>query len=86
MLKSLLPWLFRSQWIKRLKYPQLFVLMAAVFALDVAIPDFVPFVEEILLGLGTLLLASIKDRSDQRQQSTPNHDDEDVIDSTARPK
>lgn len=84
MLKSLLPWLFRSQWIKRLKYPQLFVLMAAVFALDVAVPDFIPFVEEILLGLGTLLLANIKDRHEQRQQDVPT--DEDVIDGTARQK
>lgn len=46
----------------RLSYPRLFALTAALFALDVVIPDFVPFADEILLGLGTLLLANWKKR------------------------
>lgn len=46
----------------RLSYPRLFALTATLFAFDVVIPDFVPFADELLLGLGTLLLANWKKR------------------------
>ena len=46
----------------RLSYPRLFALTAALFAFDVVIPDLVPFADELLLGLGTLLLANWKKR------------------------
>lgn len=48
----------------RLSYPRLFALTAALFALDVVVPDLVPFADELLLGLGTLLLANWKKRKD----------------------
>ena len=35
---------------------------AALFVVDLVIPDFIPFADEILLGLGTLLLANWKNR------------------------
>ena len=44
----------------RLRFRNLFLVTAGVFLLDVAIPDFVPFMDEILLGLGTLLLAALR--------------------------
>lgn len=44
----------------RLSFPRLFVLAAALWALDVAIPDFIPFIDELLLGIATLLLASFR--------------------------
>lgn len=43
-----------------LRFPTLFAITAGLFLLDVLIPDFVPFVDELLLGLLTLLLASTK--------------------------
>lgn len=46
----------------KLSYPRLFVLTAALFVVDVVVPDFVPFADELLLGLGTLLLANWKKR------------------------
>ena len=46
----------------RLSYPRLFLLTGALFLVDVVIPDFVPLADEILLGLGTLLLANWKNR------------------------
>lgn len=48
----------------RLSYPRLFALTAALFAFDLVIPDFLPFIDELLLGLGTLLLANWKKRKD----------------------
>jgi hypothetical protein len=44
----------------RLRFPTLFLVTAGLFLLDVVIPDFIPFADEILLGLGALLLSSWK--------------------------
>ena len=48
----------------RLSYPRLFALTAALFAFDLVVPDMIPLVDELLLGLGTLLLANWKKRKD----------------------
>jgi len=50
------------RWLGRLSYPRLFLVAAALFIGDVLIPDFIPFADELLLGLGTLLLANWKNR------------------------
>lgn len=42
----------------RLRFPVLFGITAALFLLDLAVPDALPFADEILLGLATALLAS----------------------------
>ena len=42
----------------RLRFPTLFMITTALFLFDLVLPDFVPFIDEVLLGLGTLLLAS----------------------------
>ena len=50
-------------WARKLRYPTLFKLTAFLFALSVLWPfDPIPLVDEIVLGLGTLLLANWKRR------------------------
>jgi hypothetical protein len=59
-----------------LRFPRLLAVTAALFALDLLIPDAVPFVDEILLGLISLLLASLKKRSSKTSvadQSRPTY-------------
>ena len=41
----------------RLRYPWIFAITATVFLVDLLVPDVIPFVDEILLGLATVLLA-----------------------------
>ena len=55
----------------RLRFPQLFALTATLFLLDLVIPDLIPFVDEILLGLATLLLGSMKTRPPQGEPVGP---------------
>ncbi len=50
------------RWLSRLSFPRLFLLAAALFVVDLVVPDVIPLADEILLGLGTLLLANWKDR------------------------
>ena len=54
----------------RLRYPQLFLLTAALFLLDLLIPDAIPFADELLLGLGTLLLAGLRRRKQAAKPQT----------------
>ena len=49
-------------WARRLRHPTLFKITALLFAVNLAVPDAIPLIDEILLGLGTLVLASWKDR------------------------
>lgn len=60
----------------RLSYPRLFMVTAGLFALDMVIPDFIPFVDEILLGLGTLLLANWTKRNEPTAPGKPPIDGE----------
>ncbi|KFN42884.1 DUF6116 family protein [Arenimonas oryziterrae] len=57
----------------RLRYPTLFKIVAFLFVADLIIPfdDFFPpyLLDEILLGLGTLLLANWKNRKDPAVQT-----------------
>ncbi len=52
------------RWLGKLSFPRLFLLSAVLFFLDLLIPDFIPFADELLLGLGTLLLARWKKKPD----------------------
>ena len=45
-----------------LRYPTLFKIVGTLFVIDFFMPDLVPFVDEILLALGTLLLGSLPRR------------------------
>ncbi|QBN87728.1 hypothetical protein EBA17_16745 [Xanthomonas oryzae pv. oryzae] len=49
-------------WAGTLRYPPLFKLAAALFLVDLVIPDPIPFLDELLFGLTTLLLANWKTR------------------------
>lgn len=44
----------------RLKFPQLFAFTGVLFLLDLVIPDLIPFADEMMLGLLTLLLGTWK--------------------------
>jgi hypothetical protein len=48
--------------LSKLSFPRLFAVTAALWVLTLFVPDPIPFVDEILLGLGTLLLGSLRRR------------------------
>jgi hypothetical protein len=50
------------RWLGKLSFPKLFLLFAGLFALDALAPDPIPFVDELMLGIGTLLFAAWKRR------------------------
>ena len=49
-------------WAGKLRFPTLFAITAVLFTVSMLLLDPIPFLDEILFGLGTLLLASWKKR------------------------
>lgn len=45
---------------ENLRFPQLTGILAAVFVIDLITPDPLPFVDEIILGLLSLLFANLR--------------------------
>ena len=64
------------RWLGRLSYPRLFLVAAGLFLLTLFVPDPLPFVDELLLGVGALLVA--------RRKRTPDAPPGRVIDGQAR--
>ncbi len=55
------------EFFSQLRFPYLFAVTATVFLLDLFIPDLVPMADEILLGLGAMLLARIRKKQGHNQ-------------------
>jgi len=60
---------FVTRFASKLRYPHLFLITASLFVLDLLIPDVIPFADEILLGLGTLLLAGLRGKKEPSDRS-----------------
>ena len=58
------------RWFGKLSYPRLFLVIGALFVVDLAIPNFVPW-DDLLLGLGTLLLANWKKKAPSADARPP---------------
>ena len=53
---------FVQKTVSRLKFPQAFGIFVGLFLFDLIVPDLVPFVDEILLGLGAALFGMWRER------------------------
>ncbi len=72
---------------RRLRFPQLFMLTAGLFVLDLLIPDLIPFLDEFVLGLATLLFGAWTRRKKEHLEETQEEtqeDEQDVIITEAR--
>lgn len=54
-----------------LRFPGLFVLLAAIFLADLVVPDFIPFVDEIVLALLTTMFGLWKKQREERSPDPP---------------
>jgi hypothetical protein len=61
------------RWLATLRFPKLFMVIAGLFVVDLAIPNFVPW-DDILLGLATLLLARWKTHRSAKTSAPSDHD------------
>ncbi|MCK5432853.1 MAG: hypothetical protein KAJ03_08920 [Gammaproteobacteria bacterium] len=49
----------------QLKFRNLFFLVISLFLIDLLVPDFIPFIDEIILGLMAIILANWKKERNQ---------------------
>jgi hypothetical protein len=61
-------------WARKRRFPTLLLITGGLFAADLLIPDVIPFVDELLLGLGTLVLARWKDERGANSSTTNRAD------------
>lgn len=60
------------RWASRLRFPYLFCLTAVLFVLNLFIPDALPLADELLMGLGALLLASLRKKPEDSASESTN--------------
>ncbi len=51
----------------QLKFKTLFIIVSALFITDLLVPDVIPFIDEIILGLMAIVLANWKKESTQKK-------------------
>ena len=56
-----------SKLIPGIRYPWLFAILAGLFAIDLVVPDPIPFLDEIVLAVLTFLAASWRTRQDDER-------------------
>jgi len=69
---------FLSRFIGRLRFPQLFVLVALLLGVDLVVPDVIPFLDEALLALLTAMLAMLRRREPEPDPGQPGRIEKNV--------
>jgi len=54
----------------QLKFRNLFLIVTGLFFADLLIPDFIPFIDEIILGLLAIILANWKGDNKKKEKLT----------------
>ena len=49
-----------QHYLESLRFPWLLLVTAVLFVVNLLVPDFLPFIDEILLGLVTMVLGRLK--------------------------
>jgi hypothetical protein len=55
----------------QLKFRNLFLIVIGLFFIDLLIPDFIPLIDEVMLGLLAIILANWK--REKQKTGKPNH-------------
>ena len=63
------------RWASRLRFPYIFLLTAVLFVLNLFIPDVVPMVDELLMGLLAALMGSLR-KKPESEEAKPAADKE----------
>ncbi len=52
----------------KLRFRNLFILIVILFVINLLVPDFIPFVDEIILGLLAIILANLKEEREREKK------------------
>ena len=57
------------RWAGRLRFPYLFALTAVLFVFNLFMPDALPLIDELIMGLIAALLASLRKPKDEAEEA-----------------
>ena len=60
------------RWASSLRFPFVLALMAVLFILNLLVPDVIPFVDEIIMGLVAILLANLRKKPVAEEDNEDN--------------
>lgn len=60
-----------TRFAEKLRFPQLFFILLTLFGIDLLLPDFIPFIDEIILAVLTVVVGSLKRRKDEPKREGP---------------
>jgi hypothetical protein len=69
---------FVQRTVSRLKFPQAFAVFVALFLFDLFVPDLIPFIDEILLGLGATLFGMWREKVPVASAAAPKPPEKNV--------
>jgi hypothetical protein len=66
------------KWASGLRFPYLFVLTFALFIVNLVVPDVIPMVDELVMGLVALMLGSLRKRRAGDDSTVQGEDESDA--------
>jgi hypothetical protein len=63
---------FVKRFLERRRFPTLMLIAAALFVVNLFVPDALPFIDEILMLIATIAIGSIRERGRNRKRETRN--------------
>jgi hypothetical protein len=60
------------RYLSGLSFPKLFLLLGGLFVVDLFIPDPIPFLDEAVLGILTVMVGMLRDRSQSSKTNGTN--------------
>ena len=73
-----------NRFLPRMRYPYLFLILGALFLVDLVVPDPIPLVDEILLAVLAFIAATFTTRTEtdlEPRDITPTEDDPQILSS-----
>lgn len=65
-------------WLERLRFPQLFLLLAGLWLLDVFVPDPILFLDEAMLAVLTIMIGSLRRPAVERRDAIEKEPEKNV--------
>jgi len=59
------------RWANGLRFPYLFLLTLVLFVVNLFVPDVIPLADELIMGLVTMMLASLRKKKPAAEASQP---------------
>jgi hypothetical protein len=62
------------RWASGLRFPVMFILTALLFVINLFIPDVIPLVDEVLMGLVALMFANLRKQPEKETSQSPSQE------------